>query len=256
LAAVLGLLVANFYCAQTLEAQRSSDVYYERGGMWCGLYNIDPGRARAAVLAALANMHMGIGQEGFVAYESFIDTKTVDNYEARITILWLGRPGTQVGVRITGFGTHRQVCARILDEIGRSMDVARQAPPRPAPPPAPLDESAAARPVPTDRPPAGSARQQEIGQHLQQLSDANEGVRIDAVTQLGRMRALRAIDPLAATLAGDQSPAVREAAAHSLGLIASPKALPALNRASQSDSDRDVRKAAEFAVEIIQSREH
>ena len=81
-------------------------------------------------------------------------------------------------------------------------------------------------------------------------------MRLDAVTQLGRMRAMRAIDPLAATLAGDQSPGVREAAAHSLGLIASPKALPALNRAIQNDPDRAVHKAAEFAVEIIQSREH
>jgi HEAT repeat protein len=104
------------------------------------------------------------------------------------------------------------------------------------------------RPVPNE------ARQQDIGQNLRQLADPNEGVRLDAVTQLGRMRAFRAIDPVAATLAGDQSPAVREAAAHALGLIASPKALPALNRALQSDPDRDVRKAAQFAVEIIQSR--
>jgi len=197
---------------------------------------------------------MLVGQEGLLPYGGFIDTKTGDNFEARITILGLGRPGTQIGVRIGGFGTHRQVCARILDEIGRNLDAARQAPPRPAPPPAPLEELAAPRPVPKDH--AGSERQHEIGQHLQQLSDAEEGVRLDAVTQLGRMRAMRAIDPLAATLAGDKSPAVRVAAAHSLGLIASPKALPALNRAIQSDPERDVRKAAEFALEIIQSREH
>jgi hypothetical protein len=261
LAAAVGLLLlAALSSGQTVEAQRPSTAYYEVGGMWCGLYDIDPGRARMAVLAALANMHMLVGQEGFFPYESFVDTKTVDNYEVRITIRWLGRQGTQIGARVGGWGTHRQVCARLLDEIGRNMDAARQAPLRPpsppAPPAAPPEDPAAVRPVPKDRPPADSEHQQEIGQHLRQLSDANEGTRIDAVTQLGRMHVMGAIDPLAATLAGDQSPAVREAAAHSLGLIASPKALPALNRAIQSDPDHDVRKAAEFAVEIIQSREH
>jgi len=100
LAAALGLLLlAAPYSGQTLEAQRPSDAYYEYSGMWCGHYDIDPGRARVAVLAALANMHMLVGQEGFFPYGSFLDTKTVDNFEARITILPLGRygPGSQVG---------------------------------------------------------------------------------------------------------------------------------------------------------------
>lgn len=246
-AAVLGLLAALYTC-QAVEAQPPPEGYYERSGMWCGLYDIDPARARVAVLSALANMHMLVGQEG--PFGSFIDTKTVEGKEVRISILGLGRPGTQVGVRITGFGTHRQVCAGILDEIGRNMDAARRV--QLQPPPPPPAPPVAAHPVPND--PARVERQHEIGEHLRQLADANEGVRLDAVTQLGRMRAVRAIDPLAATLAGDQSPAVRVAAAHSLGLIASPKALPALNRAIQVDPDRDVRKAAEFALEIIQSR--
>jgi hypothetical protein len=106
-AALALLLLAVLYSGQTVEAQRPSDV---------------------AVLAALANIqHMLVGQEGFFPAGSFVDTKTVD-FEPHITILALGRPGTQVGVRITGFGTHRQVCARILDEIGRNLDAARQAP--------------------------------------------------------------------------------------------------------------------------------
>jgi HEAT repeat protein len=61
------------------------------------------------------------------------------------------------------------------------------------------------------------------------------------------------VDPLAATLAGDRSPAVRDAAARALGLIASPQALPALERAAQADADRDVRRSAQFAVEVIQA---
>lgn len=94
----------------------------------------------------------------------------------------------------------------------------------------------------------------EVERHLQLLADPNEQVRIESVLQLGRLSAQQAIDPVAATLAGDRSPAVREAAARSLGLMGSPKALPALQRAAQMDPDRDVRHSAEFALEIVQSR--
>jgi HEAT repeat protein len=67
------------------------------------------------------------------------------------------------------------------------------------------------------------------------------------------MKSERAIDPLAATLAGDRSAAVREAAARALGLIGSAKALPALRAAALNDNDRDVRHSAEFAVEVVQT---
>src|SRR5262249_31097555 len=89
--------------------------------------------------------------------------------------------------------------------------------------------------------------------HLQQLADANENTRADSVLQLGRLKAARAIDPLAATLAGDRSPKVREAAARALALIGSPKALPALQQAALADSDRDVRRSAQFAVDLVQN---
>jgi hypothetical protein len=94
----------------------------------------------------------------------------------------------------------------------------------------------------------------DVGHHLRMLSDADERVRADSVAQLGRLHATQAVDPLAATLAGDRSPAVRDAAARALGLIGSPRALPALNRAAQADADRDVRRSAQFASEVIQSR--
>lgn len=119
-----------------------------------------------------------------------------------------------------------------------------------APPPRVAPQSARQEP-PLYQPVSST---QDVSEHLRQLADANEGVRMDSVTQLGRSRAVRAVDPLAATLAGDQSPAVREAAARALGLIGSPKALPALHRAVQVDNDRDVRKAAQFSIEIIQTR--
>lgn len=100
----------------------------------------------------------------------------------------------------------------------------------------------------------GEERQVEISQYLRQLSDPDEGVRMQGVTQLGRLKAHRAVDALAATLAGDRSPAVREAAARSLGIIGTPKALPALQRAARADSDHDVRRSAQFSIEIIQAK--
>ncbi len=95
--------------------------------------------------------------------------------------------------------------------------------------------------------------QAEIDGHLQMLRDADERVRAEHVLQLGRLKAVRAVDPLAATLAGDRSSTVREAAARALALIGSPNALPALKQAALADSDRDVRHSAQFAVDVIQS---
>ena len=38
-----------------------------------------------------------------------------------------------------------------------------------------------------------------------------------------------------------------------IGLIGSPRALTALTYAAQADSDRDVRRSAQFAVDVIQT---
>jgi HEAT repeat protein len=114
----------------------------------------------------------------------------------------------------------------------------------PGPPLAPVvARSAAADPTSGD-----------IERQLQLLASADERVRSDSVIQLGRLRARQAIDPLAATLAGDRSTSVREAAARALGLIGSPQALPALERAAQGDASPEVRHSAQFAVEVIQAR--
>jgi HEAT repeats len=109
-------------------------------------------------------------------------------------------------------------------------------------------------PSPIMRTGGQDAPQPEMNHLIQQLRDPDERVRADSVLQLGRQRALASVDPLAATLAGDRSPMVREAAARALGLISSPKALPALQRAAAADPDRDVRHSAQFAIDIVQSR--
>lgn len=113
-----------------------------------------------------------------------------------------------------------------------------------APPPRPL-------PALT---PVSDTQRVDTERCLQQLASPDESVRIDSVMQLGRMKSLRAIDPLAATLSGDRSPAVREAAARALGLIGSAKAIPALQQAGQIDSDQNVRRSAQFSVDVIQTR--
>lgn len=101
--------------------------------------------------------------------------------------------------------------------------------------------------------PTSGAGQSRLEHHLQMLRSPEEAARRDAAMELGRMKAERALDPLTATLAGDQSPVVREAAARGLGLIGAPRSLTALIRAAQADADRDVRHSAQFAVEIIRS---
>lgn len=114
---------------------------------------------------------------------------------------------------------------------------------QPAPAPIP-----ALSPIATTSP---SADNPAVGHQLQLLIHPDERVRSDAVMQLGRMRVDRAVDQLTATLAGDRSPLVREAAARALGLIGARRAMTALQYAAQADADRDVRRSAQFSVEVI-----
>jgi HEAT repeat protein len=71
--------------------------------------------------------------------------------------------------------------------------------------------------------------------------------------RLGRSKDRRAVEPLKRALSDDRSPAVREAAARGLGLIGAPAALSALQNAAQGDDDRDVRRSASFAAEVIRA---
>lgn len=93
-----------------------------------------------------------------------------------------------------------------------------------------------------------------VDELLARLGQSDENSRRDAIMDLGRMKADRAIDPLTSSLANDKSPVVRDAAARALGLIGASRSLPALIRAAQADNDRDVRHSAQFAIEIIRSQ--
>jgi len=92
-----------------------------------------------------------------------------------------------------------------------------------------------------------------IDGYLANLRSSDENVRRDSVMELGRMKATGAVQPLTATLAGDQSPVVRESAARALGLIGATQALTALQHAAQADADRDVRRSAQFSVDVIRT---
>jgi hypothetical protein len=95
--------------------------------MWCGCYDIGFEEARVAVRMTLAESKMPILGEGPARHGVFIDTKTPDNFEARIEISPPRRrvEGTRICVRIGGFGTHKQVCERLLGEIARHLDAVR-----------------------------------------------------------------------------------------------------------------------------------
>jgi hypothetical protein len=100
---------------------------------------------------------------------------------------------------------------------------------------------------------AADSRQPDVSRYMQSLFDQEERVRSDAAIELGRLRSQQAIDPLTTLLTTDRSPLVRETAARALGLIGNARSLPALQNAAQADSDRDVRRSAQFAAEVIRT---
>jgi hypothetical protein len=114
----------------------------------------------------------------------------------------------------------------------------------PAPAPTPVVEGTTT--VPPLAPVSGS-------QDLNALSDPNAQVRAEACIRLGRSKDRQAVSPLVRVLRDDANPATREAAARALGLIGAPSSLAALQNAAQADDDRDVRRSASFAAEVIRS---
>jgi HEAT repeats len=97
-------------------------------------------------------------------------------------------------------------------------------------------------------------REDGIEQQLQALNSPDDNLRAGAAVELGRLKAKRAIPPLAKMLSDDRSASVREAAARALGLIDDSTALPALQRAAQADDDREVRHSAQFAAEGMRAK--
>jgi HEAT repeat protein len=100
---------------------------------------------------------------------------------------------------------------------------------------------------------ARSASPAAQGNGIEDLNDPDERVRAEAAMALGRRKERRAVTALSKVLHDDGSPMVREASARALGLIAAPASLKALQNAAQADDDRDVRRSASFAAEVIRA---
>jgi hypothetical protein len=117
------------------------------------------------------------------------------------------------------------------------------------PPPPPVPAASLAQPAATLPEP----RPVEASTELANLNSTDERVRADAILRLGRRKDRRAVQPLIKALREDSSPAVRETAARALGLIGAPAALTALQHAAGADDDRDVRRSASFAADVIRA---
>ena len=109
--------------------------------------------------------------------------------------------------------------------------------------------------VPVPAPPSvvRAARPMVESANLSSLNDPIAKTRADACIGLGRAKDTRALVSLARCLKEDDNPQVRDAAARALGLIGSPASLDTLQRAASNDADRDVRRSASFAAEVIRA---
>jgi hypothetical protein len=167
---IVCLLIPQAGC-QTGAIHRSDDAFFYRDGMWCGTYHTGFPDARAAALTALTELKMPVFREGPQHRGGFIDSRTPDDFPVRIELRALGVRNraegehTRIGVRVGGFGTHRDVCERILNQIAQHLapgaippiaapvagtqgqPSAMTAPPQPAP----LDPSLPAQPVPVGK---------------------------------------------------------------------------------------------------------
>lgn len=96
-------------------------------------------------------------------------------------------------------------------------------------------------------------REDDIARYQRQLQHPDCRERAEAAVQLGRLRAPGSQGTLTAALTNDRSPLVREAAARGLGLLGASDGLDSLQRAAQSDDDRDVRCSASYAADVIRA---
>jgi hypothetical protein len=136
------LIVATSGCV-VMETRTAPDPYFEYEGMWCATVNARFLDARAATLAALADLQMPVAREGRYRHGGFIDCWGPENVHIRIHIQPMGsrhHPEAdlcRLCVRVGGFGTHRALCERILDAIGHHLAPESAVPPPPAGPTAP-----------------------------------------------------------------------------------------------------------------------
>ncbi|MGH2700074.1 MAG: HEAT repeat domain-containing protein [Actinomycetota bacterium] len=91
-----------------------------------------------------------------------------------------------------------------------------------------------------------------IDRLLAGVEDLDWGVRLFAVTMLGKFPAPRVVARVAAVVADDPEGMVREAAAVSLGELGDPGAIEPLRRAAVDDPEREVRRSAKEALRSLE----
>lgn len=122
-------------------------------------------------------------------------------------------------------------------------------PPPTEPPPKTEPEQPPATP-PRVAPPSDPERDAEVARWIERLKDSNENVRFGATLELGRLKDLRAAEPLVTVLSEDKDYYVRLGAATALGDIKACAAVPALIEALD-DKDGLVRTAANDSLQAI-----
>jgi hypothetical protein len=145
---------------QVAETRKESEPYFLSRGMWCANYNRGFMETREATLAATAELKMAFLREVREGRGAFFDCQTSDGYPVRIHLHRHGGPGrpegegTLVSIRVQGYGTHREVCEPILNQIGTHLASApvlpTPPPPLPAPATGPVTSSLPTQPAPLD----------------------------------------------------------------------------------------------------------
>jgi hypothetical protein len=161
----LALLSALYSGCQGVEPRPSYVSCYEHDGMWCANYELSFEGARLATLAALTELKMPVYRDGRHRNGIFIDTRTPENLEARIVILPQDRlaEGTRICIGVGGFGTHREVCKRLLDVIARHLDTGRHyLDAVPIHNPVPLVATPGSRPLPAAPPPQSQSSESSM----------------------------------------------------------------------------------------------
>jgi HEAT repeat protein len=105
------------------------------------------------------------------------------------------------------------------------------------------------------RPAPADAREADVDRRIEHLSNPNARARADVVIELGRMKVEKAVDALARVLSGDAGPVAREASARALGLIGSPRALPALFHEADEPAPRDRESLRDRVVLALRARD-
>jgi hypothetical protein len=139
---------------------------------------------------------------------------------------------------------------REATERAASLPAPAPEPPRAPEPEVPV-EPPPEEPPPPVAPPRPAADPAEVDRWIERLRDDNQNIRFSATLELGRLKDLRATEPLLGVLEQDRDYFVRLGSATALGEMQAADAVPKLIEALDRDRDNLVRTAAHDALKQI-----